>query len=267
MTSINTDPRNLETYGSLENIVSLLLSPDGCPWDREQTHRTLKRNLLEECHELMEAIDNHDQENMAEELGDILLQVVFHIQLLEREGKVNTKDVFRNINQKLIRRHPHVFGNSNVNNIKDIKANWEEIKRNERVGSSRLSGIPKELPALAYAQLLQDRASIAGFDWTSITGALEKVEEEFQEFREALNNQAMDSELGDILFSLVNVCRWINVHAEESLRKCNKRFYERFTNMEYVSSQQGIDFNNMSMDDKEALWQEAKKSLEPDLNL
>ena len=261
MTNTNTDPEHLGTFNSLETIVSMLMSPEGCPWDREQTHTTLKRNLLEECYELMEAIDNDDQQNMAEELGDILLQVVFHIQLLEQAGKVSTKDVFRNINQKLIRRHPHVFGNSNASDIKDIKASWEEIKRKERVDASRLAGIPKELPALAYAQLLQDRASIARFDWDSITGALEKVEEEFQEFREAPDDESKDSELGDILFSIVNVCRWTNAHAEESLRKSNKRFYERFAQMEYISSQRGIDFNDMSMDDKEALWQEAKESL------
>ncbi|MQF48379.1 nucleoside triphosphate pyrophosphohydrolase [SAR202 cluster bacterium AC-647-N09_OGT_505m] len=253
------DIQDLETYQSLEKVVARLLGPGGCPWDREQTHQSLKRNLLEECYELMEAIDSGDSKNLAEELGDILLQVAFHIQLAQEEGSFGPQEVFNSINEKLIRRHPHIFGAAEALTAEKVKANWEDIKQKERGESSRLSSIPRNLPALAHAQLLQDRASLAGFDWDRLEGVLEKVKEEFQELEEAQSQEEKELELGDILFSLVNTGRWINIQSEDSLRHANQRFHRRFTDMESLCRERNVAFTDLSMEEKEALWQEAKK--------
>jgi tetrapyrrole methylase family protein/MazG family protein len=251
--------QNLETYQSLESVVARLLGPDGCPWDREQTHQSLKRNLLEECYELMEAIDSGDQKHIAEELGDILLQVAFHIQLAHENGSFGPQEVFTGINEKLIRRHPHIFGDAKANTAEEVKANWEDIKQKERGDSSRLSSIPSDLPALAYAQLLQDRASLAGFDWERPDGALQKIEEEIRELEEAESQDEKESEFGDILFSMVNTGRWMSIQVEESLRHSNQRFSRRFKDMEDICKERNVDFTGLSLNEKETLWQEAKK--------
>ena len=253
------DFQDLGTYQSLEKVVARLLGPGGCPWDREQTHQSLKRNLLEECYELMEAIDSGDPKHMTEELGDILVQVAFHIQLAQEEGNFGAQDVYKSINEKLIRRHPHIFGDAEARTTEEVKANWEDIKQEERGDSSRLSSIPRDLPALAHAQLLQDRASLAGFDWDHLERVLEKVTEELQELEAAQSQEEKEWELGDILFSLVNTGRWINIHAEDSLRHSNQRFSRRFADMEVMCRERSVDFADLSMDQKEALWQEAKK--------
>jgi tetrapyrrole methylase family protein/MazG family protein len=254
------DSQDLGSYQALERVVARLLGPDGCPWDREQTHQSLKRNLLEECYELMEAIDSGDPKHMAEELGDILLQVAFHIQLAQEEGSFGPREVFSSINEKLIRRHPHIFGDAEAHTAEEVKANWEDIKQRERGDdSSRLSTIPRDLPALAYAQLLQDRASLAGFDWDRPEGALQKIEEEVRELGEAGSQEEKESEFGDILFSLVNTGRWMSIQVEESLRRSNQRFSRRFTDMEGLCKERSIEFTDLSLEDKETLWQEAKK--------
>ncbi|MBF8267528.1 MAG: nucleoside triphosphate pyrophosphohydrolase [Dehalococcoidia bacterium] len=248
------------TYQALEEIVARLLGPGGCPWDREQTHQSLKRNLLEECYEVMEAIDSGNPGKLAEELGDILVQVAFHIQLAREEGSFGPQEVFTSINEKLIRRHPHVFGDAEARTAQEVKANWEAIKRQERgEDSSRLGAIPKALPALAHAQLIQDRASLAGFDWDSVEGVREKLREELQELEDAQTQEEREWELGDVLFTLVNQGRWMDIQAEESLRRANQRFYHRFICMEGLSQERGVDFPSLSMDEKEALWREAKK--------
>ena len=253
------DFEDLGTYQALEKVVARLMGPGGCPWDREQTHQSLKRNLLEECYELIEAIDSGDPKNLAEELGDILVQVAFHIQLAQEEGSFGPQEVFSSINEKLIRRHPHVFGDTEASTAEEVKANWEDIKQKERGDSSRLSSIPRDLPALAHAQLLQDRASLAGFDWDRLEGVLEKVEEEVRELEEAQNQEEKEWELGDILFSLVNTGRWMGIQMEDSLRHANQRFHRRFTDMEGLCKERSIDFADLSVEEKEALWQEAKK--------
>jgi len=253
------DIQDLGTYQSLESVVARLLGPDGCPWDMEQTHQSLKRNLLEECYELLEAIDSGDPKHMAEELGDILLQVAFHIRLAHENGSFGPHEVFTAINEKLIRRHPHIFGGAEANTSEEVKANWEDIKQKERGYSSRLSSIPSNLPALAYAQLLQDRASLAGFDWDNPEGVLKKVEEEIRELEEAGSQDEKEAEFGDILFSLVNTGRWMSIQVEESLRHTNQRFSRRFTDMEAMCKERGVDFTSLSMNEKETLWQEAKK--------
>jgi len=254
------DSQDLGSYQALEKVVTRLLGPGGCPWDREQTHETLKRNLLEECYELMEAIDSSDPKHIAEELGDILVQVAFHIQLAQEEGSFGPQEVFTHITEKLIRRHPHIFGDAEAHTAEEVKATWEDIKQKERGdSSSRLSSIPRDLPALAYAQLLQDRASLAGFDWDRPEGVLHKVEEEIRELEEAESQKEKESEFGDILFSLVNTGRWMSIQVEESLRRSNQRFSRRFTDMEILCKERSIVFANLSLEDKEALWQEAKK--------
>jgi len=253
------ESQDLGTYQALEKVVVQLMGPGGCPWDREQTHQSLKRNLLEECYELMEAIDSGDPMNMAEELGDIMMQVVFHIQLAQEEGSFGPQEVFSSVNDKLIRRHPHVFGGTEACTAEEVKANWEDIKQTERGHSSRLASIPSDLPALAHAQLLQDRASLARFDWDRLEGVLEKVTEELQELEDAQSQEEKEWELGDILFSLVNMGRWINIQAEDSLRQANQRFRRRFTDMEGLCNERGIAFADLSMEEKEALWLEAKK--------
>ena len=250
---------DLGTYEALEKVVAHLLGPDGCPWDREQTHQSLKRNLLEECYEVIEAIDSGDPNKLAEELGDILVQVAFHIQFAMEEGSFGPQDVFTTINQKLIRRHAHVFGGTEVRTAEEVKANWEAVKQQERGSdSSRLGEIPAALPALAHSQLIQDRASIAGFYWDSAERTKEKIEEELRELEEAQTQEEKEWELGDVLIAVVNRGRWMGLQAEDSLRQANERFYRRFTCMEGLCKERGVDLTSISMSEKLALWQEAK---------
>ena len=250
--------KDLDSYLDLESIVNTLMGPGGCPWDKQQTHESLKKNLLEECYELLEAIDNKDNKNIAEELGDILLQIALHIHLGTNNGEFKKQDVFYHINNKLIRRHPHVFGDNEAETTEEVKQNWENIKQKERGDSSRLSGIPANLPALAYSQLVQERASMAGFDWNGLEGPLDKIVEEISEFNEAKTELEHQWEIGDILFSVVNLGRWINLSAEESLRLTNKRFSRRFEFMENKCKELGLDFSSLNMESKEKLWKEAK---------
>ena len=250
--------KDLDSYLALESTVNTLMGPGGCPWDKQQTHESLKKNLLEECYELLEAIDNKDSKNIAEELGDILLQIALHIHLGTNNGEFNKQDVFSHINNKLVRRHPHVFGDNEAETAEEVKQNWENIKQKERCESSRLSGIPANLPALAYSQLVQERASMAGFDWNGLEGPLDKIVEEISEFNEAKTEFEHQWEIGDILFSVVNLGRWINLSAEESLRLTNKRFSRRFEFMENKCKELGLDFISLNMESKEELWKEAK---------
>ena len=254
------DSQDTGTYRALESVIARLLGPGGCPWDREQTHQSLKRYLLEECYELMDAIEDGDPKHMVEELGDVLVQVAFHIQLAQNEGIFGPREVFASVNDKLVRRHPHIFGDGEASTAEQVKATWEDVKQRERGGSSsRLGSIPGDLPALAQAQLLQDRASLAGFDWDSPEGALQKVEEEVRELSEAATQEDKESEMGDILFSLVNSGRWLGIRMEDSLRQANGRFSRRFAQMESMCRERGVDFIDLPLEGKEALWQEAKK--------
>lgn len=257
----NSQPENLDRYSDLEGTIDILLSPGGCPWDREQTHESLKRNLIEECYELIDAIEKEDIPNMVEELGDILMQVVFHINIGQRSGKFDASDVFKNINNKLINRHPHVFAGGETRTADEVKAQWEDIKQQEKKdkgNTSRLDSIPKTLPALAYAQLVQDRAHLAGFDWDDYSGVVDKVAEEINELSEAANSEERIDELGDILFSLVNVGRWMEIQVEDCLRQANSKFQRRFTYMEDICRQRNISLSDLSIIDKQSLWDEAK---------
>lgn len=260
-------------FATLVGLVARLRAPGGCPWDAEQTHQSLKRNLLEEAYEALEAIDGGDQSALAGELGDLLLQIAFHAEIAAGNGDFQWNDVLRRLNEKLVRRHPHVFGGAAAaSDAREVEHNWERIKADERRVSgnsdealpSPVDGLPAALPALAYAQLMQERvARAAGFDWDDIGGVLDKVEEEIGEFRRAANAQERRDELGDLLFALVNLCRWNGVHAEDALRQSSARFRRRYRTMTALAEQQGRDFAALPLPEKEALWQQAKRQQPP----
>ncbi len=247
-------------YG-LVNIVDRLLGPGGCPWDQAQTHETLKKHLLEEAYETIEAIDSGDPDKLCEELGDLLLQPVLHAQMDALEGYYDVEDVIRVLSEKLIRRHPHVFGGENAPTPEEVLQNWDRIKREERgEEQSILSGVPPSLPALLRAHEVSKRAARVGFEWPSVEAVWEKVREEEQEFLQATregDTTRAEEELGDLLFSLVNVARWHGLDPEEALRKMVTRFCERFWDMEQAA---GKDLKELSPEEWDALWERAKES-------
>lgn len=246
------------SFQELVGIVERLRSPGGCPWDREQTHASLKRNLIEECYEALEAIDIDDPAGLSEELGDILVQVVFHSQMAAESSRFSIDDVVAGVADKLVRRHPHVFGDGSAKDAREVELNWDQLKKRENEQKSTLDGIPKDLPALARAQLTQDRVGREGFEWEDISGVLDKVVEEAAEIRNAVDDDERAREIGDLLFTVVNLARWQGVHAEESLRQTNLRFQARYTTMETLAKERGLDFRLLPLADKERLWQEAK---------
>ena len=263
MTKKEVPENALGEFQTLLDIVERLRAPGGCPWDREQTHESLKRNLVEETYEAVEAIDQGNPQLLAEELGDLLVQVAFHSDIAREAGEFQASDVLTHINRKLIRRHPHVFGGATVEDAREVERNWERIKAQERQErgdrQSVVDGIPNGLPALAYAQLMQERAGRAGFEWDDIGGVLDKIAEEIQELREASTPEEMTHELGDLLFAMVNLARWMNLQAEDALRQGNRRFHWRYTKMEELAQERGLNFAQLPLDDKETLWEEAKR--------
>jgi tetrapyrrole methylase family protein/MazG family protein len=241
----------------------------GCPWDREQTHQTLRPYLIEETHEVIEAIDQVSDEKLIEELGDLLLQVVFHAQIGEEEGRFTIQDVTGRIHEKLVRRHPHVFGDVDADTSEKVLKNWEAIKMDERNGkrkeedatASVLDGVPASLPALLKAQRVQTKVGRVGFDWDRPEGALKKVHEELAEVEVALQKKDADAlthELGDLFFSLVNVARHCKVDAEGSLRASVAKFMERFQYIEASLTKQGLTPQEADLATMDALWEEAK---------
>ena len=253
----------LGNFQTLVDLLKRLRAPGGCPWDREQTHSSLKRNLLEECYEVLEAIDRGDSQALAEELGDLLVQVAFHAQIAQEAGEFSLADVLTHINEKLVRRHPHVFGDATAADAREVERNWEKLKEAERGEQgnrkSPVDGIPRDLPALSYAQLMQDRVGRAGFEWEDVSGVLDKMAEEVAELRGASSEEERVHEMGDILFTVVNLSRWLNIHAEDALRQANRRFQGRYVRMEELAAGRGQDFAKLPLPEKEALWQEAKK--------
>ena len=253
----------LGTFQTLVDIVAKLRAPGGCPWDREQTHDSLKRNLLEESYEVIEAIDQGNPAVLSEELGDLMVQIAFHADIAQEAGDFQLEDVLRNINAKLVRRHPHVFADGSANDAREVEKNWEQIKAAERQAKgeskSPVEGIPVDLPALAYAQLMQDRVGKAGFEWDDISGVLDKLVEEVAEFKAAVTPEEKEHELGDLLFTIVNLTRWTGAHAEDVLRQANQRFGRRYLGMESLAEERGQDFNALPLNQKEELWQEAKR--------
>lgn len=252
----------LREAATLAWICARLRAPDGCPWDREQTHASLRNNLLEECYEVLEALDAEDMERLGEELGDLMMQVYLHAQLAREEGAFDLADVFAGISAKLIRRHPHVFGKTSVASSAEVLRNWEAIKSAERAEEgdkgSLLDGVPKTLPALAYAQAIGRRAARVGFDWTRVEEVWAKVEEEMAELRRARPEERAE-ELGDLLFALVNLARWLGVEAEDALRATNAKFHRRFAWLERQARASGRPLEQLPMAEMDALWEEAKK--------
>ena len=254
----------LSEFQTLVDLVAKLRAPGGCPWDREQTHESLKRNLLEEAHEVLEAIDEGDPTVLTEEMGDLLVQIAFHADIAREAGDFEMGDVVERINRKLIRRHPHVFADETVTDAREVERNWERIKAEERAASgtrkSPVDGIPASLPALAAAQLMQDRVARAGFEWDEISGVLDKLTEEIEELRGADTKEEKVHELGDVFFVLVNLSRWIDAHAEDVLRQAISRFRSRYLGMEKLAAERDLDFESLSLDEKEELWQEVKRA-------
>jgi tetrapyrrole methylase family protein/MazG family protein len=252
---------------TFQETIARLRAPNGCPWDREQTHESLRPNLLEETYEALAALDAGDDEKLCEELGDLLMQVAMHVQIATEEGAFKFADLIGGIDAKLKRRHPHVFGEVEVAGTADVLRNWEAIKASERqeeghAQDSRLAGVPELLPALARAQAQGDRAARAGFDWPDVDGVLDKLDEEVAELRAAQNPEERLREMGDLLFTLVNVARWLDIDAESALRSACDRFAQRYAEMERAARAQGTDLATLSMTEQETLWNRAKTSSE-----
>ncbi len=252
------------SFEAFAEIVAHLRAPNGCPWDREQTHESLRKHLLEESYEAISAIDSGDFTDMREEFGDLLLQVVLQSQIANEEGQFNINQVVQGISSKLVRRHPHVFGDLELDDVDGVLANWEKLKETERKDKGQnekglLDGIPAALPALSQAQEYQDRAARVGFDWPEIDGVLDKVKEEIEEIKNAETDFELASEIGDLFFVLVNFARWKDVDAESALRGTNMKFKKRFGYVERGAKKQGRNLSELTLDEMESLWQEAKR--------
>jgi tetrapyrrole methylase family protein/MazG family protein len=240
-----------------------LRAPDGCPWDRKQTHASLRENLLEECYEALEALDEGDSGKLCDELGDLLMQVVLHTQIATEAGEFELGDVLTSINTKLIHRHPHVFGSKKVKDVEEVRRNWEMLKQEEReAGTSMLASVPQQMPALGYSQEIQSRVAQVGFDWENVDGIIDKLTEEVNEFKQTESQEQRAQEFGDLLFTLVNIARRLGVDSEAALREANRKFYRRFSYMEEVCHKRGINLGELSFDEQNALWEEAKRKVQ-----
>ena len=249
-------------FEELINIVKRLKAPDGCPWDREQTNASLLPFFLEEVYEVIESVDNENWSELKEELGDILLHVIFQAVLAEENGHFSIEDSLANISEKLVRRHPHVFGDAQADEAFHAKQNWESAKHKEKNRQSRLDGVPKTLPALIRAQRLQQKASYAGFDWDEVEQVWDKIHEEILELKEAQSSSVknhIEEEIGDVLFSIVNLARFLDIPAEDALRKTNKKFTTRFSKGEEGIKAQGKELEDATLEEMDAIWNEAKK--------
>ena len=254
---------NLSRFETLVGIIAKLRAPDGCPWDREQTHASLKEYLLEECYEVLETLDAGDAGALCDELGDLLLQIVLHAQIATEAGEFELGDVLTKINTKLIHRHPHIFGSKKVKDAAEVAHNWEELKQEERGASaSILASVPKQMPALGYSQTIQRRVAQVGFDWENIDGVIDKLVEEVGEFKEADSQEDKAQEFGDLLFTLVNIARRLGIDSEAALREANRKFFRRFTYMEEVCRQRRVNIGDLSFAEQNVLWEEAKKGVE-----
>jgi tetrapyrrole methylase family protein/MazG family protein len=249
----------------LLQIMRILRGDDGCPWDREQDHDTIRKNMIEETYEVVEAIDRKDSDMLCEELGDVLLQVVFHARMEEEAGGFNFDDVCDGICQKLILRHPHIFGDVVAKTSEQVLNNWDEIKKKTKKQSTQTSvmnSIPRELPALMRAQKVQAKAAKVGFDWDDVSGAFDKISEETAELKQAISDGSTDAitdELGDLIFSVVNVSRFIDVDSEDALTRATDKFISRFSVVEKLAEEKGIDMKTASLEKLDELWNEAKK--------
>ncbi|HHX51023.1 MAG TPA: nucleoside triphosphate pyrophosphohydrolase [Clostridia bacterium] len=272
LTTIYLPPRREKMAASgypldpLIEVMATLRSIDGCPWDRDQTHETLKRYLIEETYEVLEAIELKDMHKLCEELGDLLLQIVFHGQIAAEKGFFDLNDIIRLIVEKMIRRHPHVFGDVEVNSPEEVLCNWEEIKAEEKRSNGdtpSLMDVPRGLPSLLRAEKVQARASRVGFDWPEVNGAWEKVLEELEELRQAMRqdtNEAIKEEFGDLLFALVNVSRFLQIDPEDSLSASIDKFIQRFRHIEESALKTGRSLDSMDLEEMDRIWEKAKRS-------
>lgn len=250
-------------FERLLELMARLRAPGGCPWDREQTFETIKPYTLEETYEVLDAIDRQDWPALAEELGDFLLQAVFYAEIAREKGLFDVSDALDHINAKLVRRHPHVFGNGSARTADEVKQRWDEIKKDEKAKpQGLLDGVPRAQPALAEAAQISSKAAGAGFDWEKLEDVLDKVREELDELKQAANAAEREDELGDLLFTIVNVARFLKVDPEQALRRTNRKFRERFGYVESELAKRGRTVRESAaaegIRELEALWQEAK---------
>lgn len=260
----NDERISYRQFSYLKEIVAVLRSPEGCPWDREQTHQSIRKNLIEETYEVLETIDDEDPDAMCEELGDLLMQIMLHSQMAAEDGYFTVDDVVATLNEKLVRRHPHVFGEKSANDSEEALANWQEIKAQEKAAKgidvtvqSQLAGIPRDLPALMYAYKLQKKAAHVGFDWDNIADVYNKIEEEFRELQEA-SVEERAGELGDLLFAVVNLARFLKLDPEEALAMTNNKFKQRFSYIEDKLREAGRTFEQTDLQEMDKWWEEAK---------
>lgn len=255
----------MKEFNKLIKIMKQLRNPiNGCPWDLKQTKNSLKEYVLEESHELVEAIEMNSYEKQKEELGDLMLQIVFLSRINEEHGHFSIKEVIETINKKLIRRHPHIFGDYTVKSAEEVKQNWEKIKKKEKKNNSILSDYPSQMPALSHAKRVAEQASSVGFDWSDPLAALNKVEEEIEELKKEIragHSERIAEEIGDILFAIVNVSRLAQINPEFALKNTNKKFVTRFRYIEEQLKKLGKDIAKTSLDEMEDLWQQAKKEM------
>jgi tetrapyrrole methylase family protein/MazG family protein len=258
-----TLPDDLSKFETLREIIARLRAPDGCPWDREQTHASLRETFLQECYEVLESLDEGDAQKLREELGDLLLHIVLQAQIADEAGEFKIDDVIKGISEKLIYRHPHVFGTRKVKNVEEIVHNWETLKQEEKDkkgnNDSLLASVPKNLPALSYSQEIQHRVAEVGFDWENDQGVIDKLAEEVGEFQHATTEKEKAQEFGDLLFTMANIARRQGIELEVALREANQKFYKRFSYMEEVCKKRGVKIGDLSFVEQNALWDEAKK--------
>ena len=251
-------------FNDLVEIMKYLRAPDGCPWDRVQTHESIRSNFIEETYEVIEAIDNKDSELLKEELGDVLLQVVFHSEMSAEENEFDINDVINGVCKKLVERHPHVFGDVVAKNSEEALKSWDNVKMNsksQKKQSEAMDSVSKALPSLMRAEKIQKKAAKVGFDWDNVDGALDKVAEETDELKEAISkndSKLQSEELGDLLFSVVNVSRFIKVDSEKALYDACDKFTDRFRNLELLAEKRGIDIKTASLSQLDSLWEEVK---------
>lgn len=249
---------------AMEYVTARLRAPNGCPWDREQDHKSIRSYLLEEAYETLDALDKGDASKLAEELGDLLMQVLLHAEIARQQGEFDLHDVVLGISSKLVRRHPHVFGSVEVDSSVQVLANWDEIKKTERPkDQSILASVTPAMPALAYAQEVSERAARQGFEWPDILGVVDKIREEIQELADAQSSAEVIDEFGDLLFSLVQVARWKGFEAEDALREANLKFRARYEHLERLLRERGLAMKDMSIEAIDELWEEAKALAKP----
>ncbi|MBD9068228.1 MAG: nucleoside triphosphate pyrophosphohydrolase [Butyricicoccus sp.] len=260
---VDFEMKDKYNVNDLVRIMEILRAPDGCMWDQAQDHHSIRQNFIEETYEACEAIDDNDTDHLKEELGDVLLQVVFHTQMEKEKGVFDLNDVADGVCKKLIFRHPHIFGDVKVGSTDEILSNWDDLKRKEKkqeTDTSTLESVSKSLPSLIRAQKLQKKAAKVGFDWPDVSGALDKVEEELAEVRAAIGgNGDIEEEIGDLIFAVTNVSRFVKVDSERAAEKTCNKFVRRFADMEKQAAAEGKDLSDLTLSELDALWDKAKE--------